>query len=351
VIGVHVNTGEGKSGQASNGAAAQSAGAAAQGVAERASLERTSAAVRGFNRFYTNVIGLLRAGYLHTPYTLTEARVIFELAQGGRDAAGLRRELDLDAGYLSRILARFEADGLITRERSRADGRRQLISLTTSGHAAFRMLDERADAHVRTLINGFSEEDRLRLTAAMATIQRIVWGPSAGPARGAPYVLRAPRPGELGWVIQRNGAIYAEEFGWDETYEALVARIVADYASSHDPRLEAAWIAEVDGEPAGCVFCMRNSEKVAQLRLLLVEPKARGLGLGSRLVAECIGFAKRAGYTEMMLWTNDVLVAARRIYEAAGFELTESERHHSFGHDLVGQIWRLPLTSAPDWLA
>ncbi|MGE5291633.1 MAG: GNAT family N-acetyltransferase [Micromonosporaceae bacterium] len=330
---------------------------------ERASLERASAAVREFNRFYTNVIGLLRAGYLHTPYTLTEARVIFELAQGGQDAAGLRRTLDLDAGYLSRILARFEADGLITRERSRADGRRQLVNLTASGRAAFGRLDERADAHIRTLLAGVGDHDRRRLTTAMATIRQIVLSaagssrPSSGGAtpsaadadhRGAlhpvGYVLRRPLPGELGWVVQRNGAIYAEEYGWDETYEALVARIVADYASSHDPRMESAWIAELDGEPTGCVFCMRKSESVAQLRLLLVEPRARGLGLGSRLVTECIRFAKQAGYTEMMLWTNDVLVQARRIYEKAGFTLTESERHRSFGHDLVGQIWRLPLT-------
>jgi DNA-binding MarR family transcriptional regulator/GNAT superfamily N-acetyltransferase len=320
-------------------------------VAEQASVERTSAAVREFNRFYTNMIGLLQAGYLHTPYTLTEARVIFELAQGGQDAAGLRRGLDLDAGYLSRILARFEADGLITRERSPADGRRQLISLTTPGRAAFKVLDERADTHVRAMISGFSEDDRRRLRASMATIQQIFHGPPAGTAAGgqpgafprAGYVLRAPLPGELGWVVERNGAIYAEEYGWDASYEALVARIVADYASGHDPRRESAWIAEVDGEPAGSVFCMRKSDSVAQLRLLLVEPRARGLGLGSRLVAECIRFARRAGYAEMMLWTNDVLVAARRIYQAAGFELTESDRHHSFGHDLVGQVWRLAL--------
>lgn len=350
---------------------------AEQASVGHASLERASAAIREFNRFYTNVIGLLRAGYLHTPYTLTEARVIFELAQGSLEAAGLRRTLDLDAGYLSRILARFEADGLITRERSRDDGRRQMISLTASGQAAFAMLDERADAHVRTLLAGVGDHDRWRLTAAMATIRQIVgsgagrsrWpshqassetagsGRYAGSAaaarasaghRGAShpvgYVLRPPLPGELGWVIQRNGAIYAEEYGWDETYEALVARIVAGYASSHDPRREAAWIAELDGEPAGCVFCVRKSDSVAQLRLLLVEPRARGLGLGARLVAECIRFAKQAGYTEMILWTNDVLVQARRIYEKAGFTLTESERHHSFGHDLVSQIWRLPLT-------
>jgi DNA-binding MarR family transcriptional regulator/GNAT superfamily N-acetyltransferase len=309
--------------------------------AER-SIEQTSAAVREFNRFYTNVIGLLHAGYLHTPYTLTEARVIFELAhQDAKDSAELRRALDLDAGYLSRILARFESDGLITRARSRADGRRHLISLTAAGKTAFKVLDERANAQVRELLAGFTEDDTRRLTTAMRAIRQVIDG-ALPPASTA--ALRPPLPGELGWVVQRNGAIYAQEYGWDETYEALVARIVADYASGHDPRTESAWIAELDGEPVGCVFCMRKSESVAQLRLLLVEPHARGMGLGDRLVAECLRFAKRAGYAEMMLWTNDVLVHARRIYENAGFELAESERHHSFGHDLVGQIWKLPLT-------
>ncbi len=316
-------------------------------------IERHSAAVREFNRFYTGVIGLLRGGYLQTPYSLTEARVIFELAQSGRPAASagaaaaaLRRSLDLDAGYLSRILARFDADGLISRERSPSDGRRHTISLTAAGREAFRLLNERAEAQIGQLLATVDEPDRERLTSAMAEIRRIIDGSRDRPARAGLVVLRPPRAGELGWVVQRNGAIYAAEYGWDETYEALVARIVADYAASHDPRRESAWIAEVDGEPAGCVFCVSETgteASRARLRLLLVEPRARGMGIGARLVAEVISFAKQAGYTELVLWTNDVLVQARRIYEKAGFTLVESVPHHSFGHDLVGQTWRLPL--------
>jgi DNA-binding MarR family transcriptional regulator/GNAT superfamily N-acetyltransferase len=322
-----------------------------QALSADARIERCSAAVRDFNRFYTRVIGLLQAGYLQTAYSLTEARVIFELAQcealrRGADAAALRGSLDLDAGYLSRILARFDADGLITRARSRADGRRHTISLTDAGREAAALLNERADAQVKRLLTAVTDAEKARLTTAMAQIRQIIDRSQA--SRPGIVILRPPRPGELGWVIQRNGAIYAEEYGWDETYEALVARIVADYATSHDPRREAAWIAEVDGAPAGCVFCVRDSgdtagTATARLRLLLVEPRARGMGIGARLVAECASFAKQAGYTDLVLWTNDVLVQARRIYEKAGFRLVKSERHRSFGHDLVGQTWHLPL--------
>jgi len=338
------------------------------GTAERGSGVPPSAAVREFNRFYTGVIGLLRGRYLRTPYSLTEARVIFEIAQrshgpgrdgAGTDAAELRRTLDLDAGYLSRALARFETRGLISRNHSPTDARRRLIKLTAAGRAAFEMLDERAEAQARAMLSAFTEADKRRVVGAMAAIrqiiQRVPHGKQGAAATGAPgsaegavsarasIVLRAPLPGELGWVVQRNGAIYAHEYGWDETYEALVARIVADYAASHDPRRESAWIAEVDGEPVGCVFCVRDSDTVARLRLLLVEPHARGMGIGAGLVAECVRFATRAGYRELVLWTNDVLVQARRIYEKTGFEMTESGRHHSFGHDLVYQTWRLPL--------
>ncbi|HUK71720.1 MAG TPA: helix-turn-helix domain-containing GNAT family N-acetyltransferase [Streptosporangiaceae bacterium] len=346
-----------------------------------AGIEQYTAAVRDFNRFYTRMIGLLQAGYLETPYSLTEARVIFELARskgpGDADAAALRGSLEIDAGYLSRILARFDADGLITRERSRADGRRHTISLTDAGLKAATLLNERADVQVKRLLAAVTDEDKARLTTAMAEIRQIIDRPQARQA--GMVVLRPLRPGELGWVIQRNGAIYAEEYRWDESYEALVARIVADYAASHDPRREAAWIAEVDGAPAGCVFCVRDSDNTAnalgaadtagtgstagtgdtretpgagdiantaRLRLLLVEPRARGMGIGARLVAECVSFAEQAGYTDLVLWTNDVLAAARRIYEKAGFQLVESEPHRSFGHDLVGQTWRLPLAHA-----
>ena len=294
--------------------------------------------MREFNRVYTNVIGLLHGGYLDSPYSLTEARVLFELAQGGEcEISSLRGALDIDAGYLSRILARFETDGLITRERSTADARRRVIALTGPGRQAFADLDQRSAADIGTLLGRLTEVEQQRLTGAMGTIREIV---TAGPPTA--FVLRAPEPGDLGWVIQRNGALYAQEYGWDASYEALVARIVADYAGRGDAG-EAAWIAELDGSPAGCVFCMRKSDLTAQLRLLLVEPHARGLGLGARLAGECVSFARRAGYREMVLWTNDVLLAARRIYQRAGFRLAGSERHHSFGHDLVGQDWRLPL--------
>lgn len=306
------------------------------------------ATVRDFNRFYTNLIGVLRGGLVDTPYTLTEARVIFELAQRDAvEAAGLRRELDIDAGYLSRILSRFSADGLVERGRSGTDARRQVIRLTPAGREAYAVLDERSGAGIRTLLDRLGGEQRHQLVDAMATI-REVFGEAARPRA---YVIREPRPGEMGWVVGRNGALYAEEYGWDETYEALVARIVADYAADRDPRREAAWIAELDGVPVGSVFCMarrrspdrgtdpQRDAETAQLRLLLVEPCARGLGIGSRLVAECLAFARRTGYRRIMLWTNDVLVDARRIYERAGFAVRDEERHHNFGRDLVGQTW------------
>jgi DNA-binding MarR family transcriptional regulator/GNAT superfamily N-acetyltransferase len=298
------------------------------------------AAVREFSRFYTNVLGLLREGLLDTPYSLTEARIIFELGrQDQAEVTRLRQWLDIDAGYLSRILARFETDGLVTRARSPEDARRQVIGLTGAGRAVFARLDARSADQIRGLLSRLGPDSRRSLTDAMTTIREIM----AGKPRPAAFLLRPPAPGELGWVVQRHGALYAAEYGWDETFEALVARIVADYAGRGDRQREAAWIAEVDGEPAGCVFCMRHSDATAQLRLLLVEPRARGMGIGARLVSECVSFARKAGYTEIVLWTNDVLLAARRIYERAGFELAAEAPHHSFGHDLVGQDWRLPL--------
>jgi DNA-binding MarR family transcriptional regulator/GNAT superfamily N-acetyltransferase len=312
--------------------------AATEAAARPPAIEDPVAAVRAFNRLYTNVIGVLRGGYLNTPYSLTEARLLFELGQRDRtEVSALRRGLDIDAGYLSRILARLESDGLITREKSTADARRRVIALTGPGRQVFAELDQRSAADIAGLLGRLTEPQQQQLTGAMGTIRDIV---TAGPP--AAFVLRAPRPGDLGWVIGRNGALYAQEYGWDASYEALVARIVADYAGRDDPG-EAGWIAELDGSPVGCVFCMRKSASTAQLRLLLVEPRARGRGLGERLVAECLAFARRAGYTEIVLWTNDVLAAARRIYQRAGFELVDSDQHHSFGHDLTGQNWRLPL--------
>jgi DNA-binding MarR family transcriptional regulator/GNAT superfamily N-acetyltransferase len=298
------------------------------------------AAVRGFNRFYTNVIGLLRGKYLDTPYSLTEARLLFELAQRDTsEVTDLRRMVDIDPGYLSRILARFESDGVIARQRSAADGRRQVIQLTGSGRDAVAGLDARSAEQIRDLLAGLCDDDRRRLLDAMRVITETLTG--SPPLRG--YLLRAPRPGDMGWVVQRNGAVYAEEFGWDASYEALVARIVADYVENRDPGAEAAWIAEVDGAPAGCVFCVREDAATARLRLLLVEPWARGLGIGGRLVGEVLRFARQAGYARITLWTNDVLADARRIYQRAGFTLDDESRHHRFGKDLVGQNWSRDL--------
>jgi DNA-binding MarR family transcriptional regulator/GNAT superfamily N-acetyltransferase len=293
-------------------------------------------AVRAFNRFYTNTIGLLRGKYLGTPYSLTEARILFELAQGeASEVTDLRRAVDIDAGYLSRILSRFESDGLISRERSAADGRRQVIRLTDSGRSAVGGLDSLSATQARDMLAALPEEDRHKLLDAMHVITGVL---SESP-RPRGYLLRAPRAGDMGWVVQRNGAVYAEEFGWDASYEALVARIVADYVDKRDPGCEAAWIAEVDGTRAGCVFCVRENATTARLRLLLVEPWARGLGIGGRLVEEVLRFARRTGYSDIALWTNDVLADARRIYQRAGFTLDNENRHHSFGHDLVGQNW------------
>jgi len=298
------------------------------------------AAVRGFNRFYTNAIGVLREGLLDSPYSLTEARLIFELAQVERmDVVDLRRSLDIDAGYLSRILARFERAGLVTRERSERDARRQVIRLARRGRSAFKMLDSRSAKETGALLGRHDPDEQRRLVDAMRTISGILGDEVALP----PATLRAPRSGDYGWVVERHGAIYAAEYGWDETFEGLIARIVADFIDERDASREAAWIADLGGSPAGCVFCVKREAAVAQLRLLLVEPTARGRGIGAALVNECVAFARRAGYERMMLWTNDVLVDARRIYERAGFVLAEEHGHRAFGHDLVSQDWWLTL--------
>ncbi|HKA67624.1 MAG TPA: helix-turn-helix domain-containing GNAT family N-acetyltransferase [Actinomycetes bacterium] len=305
-------------------------------------LDARVAEVRSFNRFYTAIIGVLDEGLLDSPYTLTEARVIFELAQrDSSEVVALRRELGLDAGYLSRILARFESDGLVTRSRAAGDGRRQLVRLTDSGRRAYAALDASSAVRIRDLLGRLAEAEQRELLAAMESIRRLV----ANEPSAAQPVLRAFRPGDLGWVVQRHGVLYAAEYGWNDTFEALVARIVADYVDHRDPGRERAWVAEVAGEPAGCVFCVRKDDAMAQLRLLLVEPAARGLGIGTRLVDECVRFARSAGYRRIVLWTNSVLADARRVYERAGFELVESESHHSFGQDLVGQYWSLDLAA------
>jgi DNA-binding MarR family transcriptional regulator/GNAT superfamily N-acetyltransferase len=298
------------------------------------------AELRAFNRFYTGQLGMLGPRFLATPHTLAEARVLFELAQAEQvEVSALRRRMRIDAGHLSRLLARLEQRGLVARERSAADGRRQIARLTEAGARDFAVLDRRSNDDTAARLAGLDGADRRRLVAALGEVRRLLQ--AAQPERTV--ALRAPRAGELGWIVQRHGELYAEEYGWDSSFEALVARIVADYAEEHDPAHEAAWIAEVDGGPAGCVLCVRQDDRVAKLRLLLVEPRARGLGLGERLVGECIAFARAAGYRELALWTNDVLVHARRIYERTGFALVDEAPHHSFGHDLVSQTWSLAL--------
>lgn len=247
----------------------------------------------------------------------------------------LRRALDIDPGYLNRMLARLETDELITRERSTTDGRRQVIHLTERGRQAFAMLDARSAEENQKLLARLTEEEQRRLLGAMGTMRAIL--EHSPPTQS--FVIRPPGPGDYGWVVQRHGVLYDHEYGWDQSFEALVARIVADYVDHRDPKRENAWNAEVDAEPVGCVFCVKWDEQTAQLRLLLVEPSTRGMGIGSRLVEECLRFARRAGYREMMLWTSDVLADARRLYERAGFQLVEEETHRSFGHDLVGQNW------------
>ncbi len=297
--------------------------------------------VRGFNRFYTRVLGLLRPDLAGSAFGLTEARVLFELAHRDDVAVSdLRRDLDLDAGYLSRILSGFTASGLVAREKSTDDGRRQLVRLTDDGKRAFKELDRLQAGAIATMLAPLDDGQRTELVTSMGRIRRAL---GDEPRRRSGLVLRPPVPGDLGWVVERHGYRYAAEYGWDATFEALVARIVADFAERNDTKKEAAWIAELDGERVGCVFCTAADEDTAQLRLLIVEPLARGAGVGTRLVDECLRFARRAGYRRITLWTNDVLLAARRIYERAGFRCDRREPHHSFGRDLVGEYWSRDL--------
>ncbi len=302
---------------------------------------RDVSTIRRFNRFYTRQLGLLGDHLLESPFSLGEARVIYELAQREEiTAADLSRELALDAGYLSRMLRSFERGGLVRRRRSTRDARCAPLSLTPDGRRAFATLDADARRDIREMLAGLGASKRGRLVGAMHTIESVL---GAKPRASGAYRLRQPRPGDLGWVVQRHGELYAREYGWNEEFEGLVAGIVARFVEHRDPARERCWIAEQDGENVGCIFCVKKSATVAQLRLLLVEPSARGAGIGARLVDECMGFARQAGFRAMVLWTNDVLASARRIYQSRGFELVAEEDHHSFGHDLVGQNWRVRL--------
>lgn len=320
------------------------------------------AALRHFNRLYTRRIGALEAGHLGSPFSLSEARVLYEIAHGDDDggtpptASALGRALGLDAGYLSRMLRDFSARGLIERSPSPTDGRQQLLRLTDGGRDVFGDLNTRAVDDVASLLAALPDAAQQRLVAALRVAESLIAdtvdAPNARASRrggASAFVLRPARPGDYGWVIARHGALYAQEYQWDERFEALVARIVADYIEQHDTRREYCWIAERDGldgpENIGSVFLVRHPDRagVAKLRLLLVEPTARGLGVGRRLVDECSRFARLAGYHTITLWTNSILTSAIHIYASVGYTLVAEEPHHSFGHDLVGQTWELTL--------
>jgi DNA-binding MarR family transcriptional regulator/N-acetylglutamate synthase-like GNAT family acetyltransferase len=304
-------------------------------------IESCVAAIRRFNRSYTKTIGVLHEGFLQSPFSLTEVRVLFELAHSkAPTATALVEELGLDAGYLSRILRDFETRGLLSRKLSAADRRRSFLSLTKKGREAFTRLDTRSRDEVRALVAPLPVADQDRLIAAMGTIESLLGG---RPEPAIPYLLRPHRPGDLGWIVYRHGALYVQEYGWDERFEALVAEIVASFVQHYDPKVERCWIAEREGQNVGSVLLVKKTKTVAKLRLLLVEPSARGLGIGTRLVDECTTFARQAGYRKIVLWTNDVLHAARKIYAAAGYRLVRDEPHQSWGHDLVGETWELRL--------
>lgn len=301
--------------------------------------------VRRFNRFYTRIIGALDEGHLASDYSLAEVRLLFELAhRSAPTATELVRDLGLDAGYVSRLLRGMTRRRLVRRRPSASDGRQTNLELTPGGRKAVADLEARASADVARLLAPLDHGERQSLVESMERIQTLL-SPPAPAAPAPPYLLRTHQPGDMGWVVQAHGALYWREYGWDERFEALVARIVADFIDQFEPRRERCWIAEHDGANVGSVFVVRHRERegVAKLRLLLVDPAARGLGIGRRLVDECIRFSRAAGYHTLTLWTNDVLVAARKIYQAAEFSLVGEEPHTSFGHDLVSQTWELPL--------
>jgi DNA-binding MarR family transcriptional regulator/N-acetylglutamate synthase-like GNAT family acetyltransferase len=299
-------------------------------------------AVRSFNRFYTRQIGVLREGLLKSPFSLAELRVLYEVAHRERPpATELCQQLGLDPGYLSRILRGLEKRGLVRKTASQADGRRSLLGLTARGKETFSTLDARQNDEVAALLRQLPTAGQARLVQAMRTIETVLGN---GPEPKTPYILRAHQPGDMGWVVHRHGVLYAQEYGYDDTFEALVAEIAAKFIQHFDPKRERCWIAEKDGEIVGSVFLVKKSKTVAKLRLLLVEPSARGLGIGKRLVGECLRFARQVGYKKMVLWTQSELPAARHIYQEAGFRLVQEKKHQSWGRDdLVSQIWEVKL--------
>ncbi len=300
------------------------------------------AAVRAFNRFYTSRIGVLDRGYLKSPFSLAETRVMYELRHREHPptATDLTRDLGIDPGYMSRILRGFARRGLLDRRTSREDARQRHLSLSTRGRKVFADLERRASGDVRALVDAVPAPRRRDVIDAMRAIQSGFGQPDqATPA----FTLRQHRPGDMGWITHRHGVLYATEYGWDERFESLVARICADFIDNLDPKRERCWIAERDGEIVGSIFCVRKSKTIAKLRLLLVEPSARGLGVGGALVNACVDFARSAGYRKLTLWTQNNLHAARRLYQRAGFELVQEEKHRSFGKQLVAQVWELTL--------
>ena len=305
--------------------------------------------VRRFNRFYTRAIGVLQEGWLHSSFSLTEARVLYELAhRENATATAVGSSLELDAGYLSRILSAFKKRELIEKTPSRDDGRQSLLALTAEGHRQFAPLEARTIQQVRGMLKKLSENEQRQLTAAMQTIEKLLAPSEQVPsAAKASYLLRPHQSGDMGWVVHRQGLLYAQEYGYDERFEALAAEIVAKFVQHYDPKRERCWIAEKDGEVVGSVFVTAKSKTISKLRLLYVEPSARGLGIGSRLVCECVRFARQVGYKKMVLWTQSELDAARHIYKRAGFRVIEKKRHHSFSKDLVAETWELSLNTRP----
>lgn len=297
--------------------------------------------MRRFNRFYTRQIGVLTDNLLHSPFSLAEARVIYEMAHHtDPTATQLGSELGLDAGQLSRILRELHRQGVIRKKPSSTDKRQTLLGLTAKGQKVFAQLNNQSQLEIEAMLGPLGEGDQQKLIGAMEQIETLLT-PTPGPR--APYLLRPPQPGDMGLVVSLHGRLYAQEYGWNEEFEALVAEIVAKFVQHFDPQRERCWLAEMDGQVVGSVFVVKKSATVAKLRLLIVDPRARGLGIGRRLVEECLRFARQAGYKKMTLWTNSILTAARHIYTQTGFRLVDQEPHHSYGHDLVGETWELDL--------
>jgi DNA-binding MarR family transcriptional regulator/GNAT superfamily N-acetyltransferase len=307
--------------------------------------ESRIATMRRFNRFYTRQIGVLRKTFLNSPYSLAEARVLYEIARRRLPTASdVGRALDLDAGYLSRMLRNFEKNGLVERTASARDARRSYLALSARGKRAYAPLEARSHRDVADMLGKLDVADQARLIGAMTTIEALLGGEGKEKsAESSGYTLRAPVPGDFGWIVKRHAELYAKEYQWTAPFEGVCAQIVADYANNNDPKRERCWIAELDGENVGCIFLVKETASVARIRLLLVDPKARGLGLGARLTEESIRFARQAGYKKITLWTHSILTAARHIYQKAGFVLTRTEPHESWGRPVVSEFWDLKL--------